>query len=207
MSEEVADILQRPTYMEILLCIVSGKNYATSIAKTLEKKQPTVTEQLKKLEKVNIIRPIKREKSLEYKVNWSLLLDEFYSIINEVMDARKEFLHDVNKIKKYGLKKIVPPSLFRTFLMEYSSTILELGGKKKGFGEIVFSFFAAINNLEKERWKRLIEIFKVDEKSLSFLANLMATELIIIEQTALETYLDTIKGEDNGKSLSKRKNS
>lgn len=46
----VLDTLERPAYVEVLLSIAIGKNYATSIARHLGKKQPTVTEQLARLE-------------------------------------------------------------------------------------------------------------------------------------------------------------
>lgn len=205
MSEEVVDLLQRPTYMEILLCIISGRNYATSIARALKKKQPTVTGQLKRLEKAGLVKPAKREKSLKYEINWPILFEEFYNIIEEVIEERKNFVRDFKRIRKLGLRKIVPSLLFKDFLKDYSSTLLELGGKKKGFGEIVFSFFAALNNLEEEYWRKLIKRFKIDEKAFSSIVNLMATEFTIIEQTTLEVYIDTLKeGEKGGESLSKR---
>ena len=46
------NLLQNPTFVQVLLCIISGKNYATAIARVLKKRQPTITEQLKQLEGV-----------------------------------------------------------------------------------------------------------------------------------------------------------
>jgi DNA-binding transcriptional ArsR family regulator len=191
-NENVLSILENPTYLEVLLSIIIGKNYATAIARYLGKKQPTVTEQLKELEKFKLIRPLKREKSQKYEVNWDLLLETFYDIINETLKLRgKDFLskEEEERIKKIGIKKIVPPMLIKDFLKEYFIFLKDLGGKRKGFDEIIFSFFCALNNLEESSYKKLIRKFGIDEKALKILANLMAFEIYGIEQTALETYL------------------
>jgi len=194
MLDEVLEVLEKPTYTEVLLCIVSGKNYATAIAKFLNKKQPTVTEQLSLLEKLQIIKFKARGKAKEYEVNWDVLLTIFYDIIEEVLDARSDFLSkkEIDKIKKLGIRNIIPPELIKTFLKEYFLTFVELGGKRKGFDEIIFSFFSALNNLEKRYMKRLSKIFGVDEDALYSLANLMEFEISGIEQTAIMTYLDMI---------------
>ncbi|MHA1582144.1 MAG: ArsR/SmtB family transcription factor [Candidatus Baldrarchaeia archaeon] len=200
-SDTIVDLLQKPAYTEVLLCIIGKKNYASVIARILGKKQPTVTEQLKELERANLIKPLKRGKSQRYAVNWDTLLGAFYEIVNEVIEVREEYLEkkDVERIKKVGLEKIVPPRLIKTFLREYFSTFRDLGGKKKAFDELVFSFFAAINSLEKPLWKKLIKKFEIDEKSLSFLASLIEFEMYAIEITALETYLSSDKeGDVNG---------
>lgn len=206
----ISDMLEKPTYAEVLLCIIGGKNYATSIARHLGKKQPTVTEQLKELEKVGLIEPLKREKSQKYEVNWNILLQIFYEIVNEVFNERKEYLTkgEIKRIEKIGLKKIVSPVLIKVFLKEYFSTLMDIGGKRKGFDAIVFSFFGALNNLEKRHWRKLVKEFGIDKKSLSILANLMEFEISGVELTALETYLTfSRKGGGSGKPLPKRKNS
>ena len=194
-SDIIQDLLEKPAYTEVLLSIISGKNYATSIAKCLGKKQPTVTEQLKELEKAGLIKPSKRERSQKYEVKWDILLQVFYEIVNEVFKERKEYLTkaEIKRIENIGLKRVVPPALVKVFLKEYFSTLMDLGGKKKGFDEIVFSFFGALNNLEKRYWRKLIDKFEIDDKSLSILANLMEFEISGIEQTTLMTYLDLIK--------------
>ena len=191
-NENVLSILENPTYLEVLLSIINGKNYATSIARYLGKKQPTVTEQLKELEKFKLIKPLKREKSQKYEVNWDLLLETFYDIISEILTLRGEnFLskEEVIRIKKIGIEKIVPPILIKDFLKEYFITLKDLGGKRKGFDEIIFSFFCALNNMKKSSRKKLIKKFDIDGKALRILANLMAFEIYGIEQTALEAYL------------------
>lgn len=194
-SENVLSILENPAYLEVLLSIIIGKNYATEIAKYLEKKQPTVTEQLKELEKFKLIKPLKREKSQKYEVNWDLLLEVFYDIVKEVFEIRKDdYLtkEEEEKIKKIGINKIVPPILIKDFLKEYFIMLKDLGGKRKGFDEIIFSFFCAINNLEEKSYKKLIKKFGIDGKALGILANLMSFEIYGIEQTTIETYLDSI---------------
>lgn len=200
--DAVIDMLEKPTYTEVLLRVIGGKNnYATSIAKHLKKKQPTVTEQLKEMEKIKLIKPLKREKSKKYEVNWDILLDVFYDIMNEVFEARKDYLTEgeIKRIKKVGLRKIVPPKLIKIFLREYSLTLMDLGGKRKGFDEIIFSFFSALNNLGKPHRQKLIKEFGIDEKGLSILANLMEFEISGIEQTALMGYLSlNSKGDKNG---------
>jgi DNA-binding transcriptional ArsR family regulator len=191
-NENVLSILENPTYLEVLLSIIIGKNYATSIARYLGKKQPTVTEQLKELEKFKLIKPLKREKSQKYEVNWDLLLKIFYDIISEILKLREgDFLskEEEERIKKIGIEKIVPPILIKDFLKEYFIFLKDMGGKRKGFDEIIFSFFCALNNLEESTYKKLIRKFGIDEKALKILANLMAFEIYGIEQTALETYL------------------
>jgi DNA-binding transcriptional ArsR family regulator len=191
-NENVLSILENPTYLEVLLSIIIGKNYATAIARYLGKKQPTVTEQLKELEKFKLIKPLKREKSQKYEVNWDLLLKIFYDIINEILKLREgDFLskEEEERIKKIGIEKIVPPILIKDFLKEYFIFLKDLGGKRKGFDEIIFSFFCALNNLEKASYKKLIKKFGIDGKALRILANLMAFEIYGIEQTTLETYL------------------
>ncbi|RLI74284.1 hypothetical protein DRP04_14850 [Archaeoglobales archaeon] len=190
--DKILSVLERPAYVEVLLCIASGKNYATAIAKTLGKKQPTVTEQLKELENLELIKPVKREKSKNYDLNWNLMLDVFYGILNELVELRKEFFSkkEIQKIKRADLKKVVPPELFKAFLKEYFETFNDLGGKRKGFDEIIFSFFNALENLENKEWKKLVEKFKADEDTLSILSNLISFEISAVEQVALMSLIE-----------------
>jgi len=192
--DEVLEVLEKPTYTEVLFCIISGKNYATAIAKFLNKKQPTVTEQLSLLERLQIIKFKARGKAKEYEVNWDVLLTVFYDIIEQVLDAHSNFFSkkEIERIKKLGIKNIVPLEFIKTFLKEYFLTFVELGGKRKGFDEIIFSFFSALNNLEKSYMKKLARIFRIDENALYSLANIMEFEISGIEQTAIITYLDMI---------------
>jgi len=185
--DRILDLLKRPAYVELLLCIASGRNYATAIARTLGKSQPTVTEQLKELENLELIRPVKRDKSKKYEVNWDLLLKIFYKIVDETIELRKEFLlkRERIKIRELGLRNLIPPRLLKSFLKEYFYTLIDLGGKRKGFDEIIFSFFNALDNLEEKEWKKLVRKFNINEEALSTLAHIISFEISAIEQVAL----------------------
>ncbi len=185
-------MLENPTYVEVLLCIISGKNYATAISRILKKKQPTVTEQIKQLERAGLIKPLKRRKAQKYEVDWGLLLDVFYNVVRDVIKLREEFLEseDLKEIERTNLQEIIPKALVEGFLKEYFDTLRELGGKRKGFDEIIFSFFSAMNKLDKFNWKRLVKSFRIDKKILADIANALEFEIYGIEQTALMTYLD-----------------
>lgn len=196
--DEVSDVLENPTYLEVLLCILTGRNYATAIARCLKKKQPTVTEQLKVLERHNLIKPLKRGKSQRYEVNLRVLLDIFYDIIGQVLNIRREFIkkRELKKIEKTELDKIIPPELITNFLKEYFETFLEMGGKRKGFDEIIFSFFCAINNLEDSYRRKLVKKFNIDGKLLEPIANLMELEMSGLEEAALIVCLETTKEDE-----------
>ena len=189
--KEILELLEKPPYLEVLLCIASGKNYASSIARYLGKKQPTVTEQLMELERAGLIRIAKRGKAKCYRVNWRLLLDVFYDVVLGVIKLRKEYLDPRFKVNKKDLKKILPGKLLKSFLKEYLVTFVELGGKRKGFDELIFTFFSAMNHLEEKYWKKLVKKYDVaEEKKLKHIAELMEMEIFCIEYTVLIGILD-----------------
>ena len=189
--DDVLQLLENSTFVEILLCIISGKDYATAIARVLKKRQPTVTEQLKQLERVGLIKALKRRKAQKYEVDWDLLLDVFYDVVEDVIELRREYLasDELRKIEQTNLQGIIPRGLVKGFLKEYFDTLIDLGGKKKGFDEIIFSFFSAINRLDERDWKRLVRSFKIDETIFSVIANAVEFEIYGVEQTALATFL------------------
>ncbi|HLH45202.1 MAG TPA: hypothetical protein VKV31_00295 [bacterium] len=205
--EATLELLEKPACIEVLFCIISSKNYAATIVRELKKKQPTVTEQLKELEKVGLIKPLQREKSQKYKVNWDLLLWVFYDVINEAFeDSMVRCLlitkKEMNRIKEIGVERIVPPPLIKTFLQEYFTAFKELGGKRKEFDEIIFSFLAALSNLRKISWRKLVKKFGLDVEILATLANLMEFEIGEIGQVALGTDLDCMsKGGKDGQPV------
>ncbi|MCD6241584.1 hypothetical protein J7K27_08785, partial [Candidatus Bathyarchaeota archaeon] len=86
------------------------------------------------------------------------------------------------------------PKLVKSFLTEYLSFFVEFGGKAKGFDEIIFSFFSAINHLDKPYWKLLREKFGVDEESLAALADMMEFEIYGPEMSALTMLLESRSG-------------
>jgi len=197
--DKALDLLERPAYVQVLLCVANGRDYATSIAKFLKKKQPTVTEQLQELKDVGLVFELERGKYKRFKVNWDLLLKIFYDVINQLLDLRKDSIVDVDvewatRIKNAKLEKVVPPELVKSFLTEYFSFFIEFGGKAKGFDEIIFSFFSAINHLDRSYWKLLAEKFGVDEKLLAALADMMEFEIYGMEMSALTMLLESGSG-------------
>lgn len=201
-TDDVTDVLENPTYVAILLCIINGENYAMAISKTLEKRQPTVTEQLKELERVGLIKALKRRKAQCYEVNWDLLLDVFYGAVSGILELREKYLahgwkRELALIKKVNLQGIIPKALVEVFLKEYFTTFLAVGGKAKGFDEIIFSFFAAIYRLSKSKLRKLAVSAGIDEKVLLAVAHAAEFELYGTEIVALENVLDTV---DNDKS-------
>jgi len=186
-------VLRNTTFWEIILAIIRGKNYATAIARDLGKKQPTVTEQLEVLRKSQLIRPAKREKAQRYELNWEAILRAFYEVVFEALDFvskfRKRLAPEIRRLKithVQDLKKVIPEELIKSFLKEYSTTIAAFGGKKKTFDELVFSFFCALSNLERQHWSLLCKKFNVsDEKALLTIAEVLEFEIYGIELTAL----------------------
>ncbi len=190
-TKKTLALLENPTYFEILLCVIGGKNYATAIARYLGKTQPTVTEQLSLLEKEDIIVLKKRGRAKEYEVNWKLLLKIFYDITSEIIKGRQDFLtkEEGEILRKVKLKEIIPPEFFKEFLREYSSAA-ELAAKRKGYDEIIFSFFSALNHLDAPYRKKLVQKFNIDDTTLRVISRLMEFEVNGVEQTAIITSLD-----------------
>ena len=196
--DKALDLLERPAYVQVLLCVASGKDYATSIARFLKKKQPTVTEQLQELKNAGLIRELERGKYKRFKVNWDLLLKVFYDTVSQLLDLRKFFI-DVDakwaeKLRKAKLEGVVPPELVKSFLTEYFSFYVDFGGKAKGFDEIIFSFFSAINHLDRRYWKLLVSKFEIDEESLAALADMVEFEIYGPEMSALTMLLESESG-------------
>ena len=151
------------------------------------------------LKDAGLVLELERGKYKRFKVNWELLLKIFYDVINQLLDLRKDSIVDVDvewatRIKNAKLEKIVPPELVKSFLTEYFSFFVEFGGKAKGFDEIIFSFFSAINHLDKPYWKRLIENFGVNEELLEALADIMEFEIYGTEMSALTMLLESESG-------------
>lgn len=190
---EKLEILRKPAYLETLLSIAEGKDYASSIADYLDKKQPTVSEQLKKLEELGLIKQSERGRAKKYEVCWGDLLRVFYTIVKKGINLRGMYFQgkDQENLKK-SLREIVPPELVKkTLLKEYMSNFRAIGGKKKGFDELIFSFFGALNNLESKYIKKLVEIFKVqDKEDLLDLAHIMEFEIWGVEMNAITCYLE-----------------
>lgn len=184
---EVMDLLERYTFFEVLLCVIGGKNYSSAIAKTLKKSQPTVTEQLTRLRATQIIKALNRGNAQTFEVNWELLFEIFYNIVYQTVTVRKECFqeNEIKRLTRASLEGIVPRSLFKDFLREYYYTFRDSGGKKKGFDEIIFSFFLALAELDKADWKKIINQYGIDGDILATVSNALGFEVYGIEQTAL----------------------
>lgn len=187
--EETLGLLERPSHVEILLCVISGKDYASSIARFLDKKQPTVTEQLIELKQINLIKPLKRRKAQRYEVNWNLLLEIFYETVYDVLINREEYLRGIElaEIKPIHMPLIIPQELIKAFLKGYLPTLKDVGGKRKSFDELIFSFFCAMNNLDKHDWNKIVKQFDINEKKFSSIANAMEFEIYGVELVVLQT--------------------
>lgn len=186
-------ILEKPHYQDILFCIMQNKNYSSIIARTLNKKQSIITEQLKDLEKVNLIEPLKRTKSQKYQINWTLILRVFYDIIKEVLINRKEYFvdRDIEKIDQVGVEIIIPQELIIEFLKNYFSTLSDVGGKRKSFDELVFSFFLALNKLDENKLDektldKIMKKYRIDKNMFLNIADIMCIELYITELITLQ---------------------
>lgn len=188
---DAKDLLENYTFVEVLLCVISGKTYSSAIAKALKKSQPTVTEQLKKLESAQLIKALIRKKAQEYEVNWDLMFEIFYDKVYDAITYREDYLdEDIKKITRASLEGIVPRNLFKGFLKEYYHTLHDVGGIKKDFDGIISSFFLALEELDKKMWKKLLTQYAIDGDNLALVANVLACENYVVEQTALQGLLE-----------------
>ena len=186
-TDEQWDILESPTYLETYLLVGAGTNYASAIAKKLRKKQPTVTEQLKVLQRTGLIRPLEREKSQRFSVDWDPVIAAFSLVAMDVLTHRDrgDGGRLLSRVKEAKLEKLLPEELLRRFLVEYISVYLDVGGKRKGLQELIFSFFRGIGDVDRKEWNDLVRMFHLDGKLLSEVAFAVAIEVSITEQTAL----------------------
>lgn len=51
---------EKQEYFDVLLYILYGSDYASSIAEDMGKTQPTITEQLQKMEELDLVEPLKK---------------------------------------------------------------------------------------------------------------------------------------------------
>ena len=149
-------LLENPTYFEIAIAISDEYNYATKIAKFLDKKQATVTEQLKLLEENKIIIPEKRGLSQVYSINWQILLGAFKEVTVEIIRRQQKFIgHSIIDLRKFSIENALPHELIRHFLQKYSAELALIGATPKPLSVLVPSMVIAINNLTDIKLKRL----------------------------------------------------
>ena len=192
-SDVREDLLEKTGYVDVLLSIIGGHDYPTAIAKVLEKKQPTVTEQLGELKAAGLVSLGERKKAQRYVVEWSALMEEFEGFVFDILEGRKEYGFEKlqAKVKKVGVASLVPLDLLRIFLRQYFSVLLDVGGVTKGYYEICLSFFKALEDLDRKDYQLLVSTFKIDGKLLGELAELMALEISVVELEALQAYIGT----------------
>ena len=179
--------MENPTLLEIFLLVGQGTNFASAIAKKLEKKQPTVTEQLKMLESIGLVKPLERGKAQRYAVDWGPIVESFYSVADEALRSRNrydggEFL---SRVETAGLSRLFPAEFIQRFLQEYISVLLDIGGKRKGLRELVFAFFRGIVDLDKNEWRGLVRKYDLNSRLAQDVAYGVAIENSVVEQTAL----------------------
>ncbi|KXA91697.1 hypothetical protein AKJ64_04590 [candidate division MSBL1 archaeon SCGC-AAA259E17] len=199
-TNQIEKLLSVPEYMAVFLFVAGGNNYASAIAKRLDKKQPTASKQLKKLEETELIEVAERGKAKKFKVNWDIFFEMFYNHLNSSLEYRKgtliEDIKDINSLQEEGLRNLVPPELVKTVFKGYTSGIEVVGGgRKKGFGEMVMSFFSALKNMHEEiegenYWEKLIEEYNVgNEDKLYELADTMEIYNWFLEYNAITSRL------------------
>ena len=200
-TDEQWDILENPTYLETYLLVGAGTNYASAIAKKLRKKQPTVTEQLKVLQRARLVRPLEREKSQKFSVDWEPVIASFYMVVLDVLTHRDRADGGklLSRVKEAKVENLLPEEFVRRFLIEYISVYLSVGGKRKGLQELIFGFFRGINDVDRKEWNDLVRMFHLDGKLLSDVAFAVAIEVSIMEQTALSTLAILNRDEDKAK--------
>lgn len=200
-------ILEKPEYFDVVLSILVGNDYASGIARTLGKKQPTITEQLNTLEKQGIVEVIRREKSKRFRVRSEILCEYTYSMIEIFRDFREKDdvygLFTAEKLKEIDRKSIeeaVPCDLIMSFFEYYAVGRIDLGigGKVKNIGDIIIAFFGALDSLggdDKKEISYLKREFSINSKVFDSIVELMSFESFRMELVAITTLLDTKKRE------------
>ncbi|MEM0144015.1 MAG: hypothetical protein QXL94_08790 [Candidatus Parvarchaeum sp.] len=193
------DILEKPEYLELLLAVAAGYDYASKIANFFRdngriighgKKQPTITEQLHALKKLGFLKEKEYTKAKIYEVNFSRITARFYFVAETALKDIKYTLgtetYDV--INEVGVRNIIKEKLIRDFIISYldSLTVGMIAIKHKGISELVLGFFAAIKKLNKEDLRKLAKKYKVNEQYLLLLAEFISFYSYIPEFTSLQ---------------------
>ena len=197
-------ILEIPEYLELLLAVANGYNYASKIAAYFSKegeiighgkKQPTITEQLHTLKKYGLVKEKGYSKSKIYEINWDKTVRAFYRIINIALDdivyAWSE--KDSKALKKIGVQNIVPTELIKDFFISHVDS-LTVGGtavKHKGISELTLGFFAAIIQLEDKYVNKLVKRYSINKAGLLKIADFInyysyLPELLTLEDISMD---------------------
>ena len=196
---EDRNILETPEYLELLLTVANGYNYASKIALYFSeegkiighgKKQPTITEQLHTLEKYDLIRKKEYSKAKLYEINWDPIIKTFYHIVDAALnDITYVFgAKDSKKLKKIGLQNILPNDFIRDFFSLHgeSLTIGIIAVKHKGLSELVLGFFSAILKLDKKELDKLVKRYSINRQGLLEISNFISKYSYFHESHTLE---------------------
>src|SRR5208283_120268 len=168
-------LLDKSEYTEVLLSLLRGNTYASKIANDLRKAQPTISVQLKDLEKKKIVKRLARGNAQEYEVSWNELYKMIGSIINPRMfrkDGRlTKMLHREGATSEFlEAAKWVGTSLpefLKRFITQYAVHLKKVDAAEDGknekrkkknpnFEEIILSFFVAICFVRLNELNRLV---------------------------------------------------
>lgn len=198
--------LEKQEYFDVLLYILDGSDYASKIAKEMGKTQPTITEQLQKMEELELVESLKKGKSKRYQVNYEALSEYVYTLVEEYRDYRKKHNdlgrfddEKLDRLDEAAIRTALPIELIADFFNYYAIGIVDLvGGKIKPIDEVVVSFFGAVDSLEEEYYSRLIKDYKIRKKSFNTVVDFMAFESIEKEKVAVLTMLELKEDEKKG---------
>lgn len=206
LTDKQTEILEKKEHFLILLQISFGINYASSLARNLGKKQPTVTKQLSDLEELGIIVSSERGKSKKFNIKYEVLCEYAYDLIDDFrvrrISQRDHYYifpkEELKELYRSSIERALPCELIADFFDSYSIAILDfVPGRYKRIDELFFAMFGAMDNLKPKEKKRMVELYKVDQKKLDLVIELMSMEAIEKERVALRTAIDTRKNLTN----------
>lgn len=226
--DDIIDTLERPTYLQNILCIINGKNYATAIAKELNKNHSTVSGQLYNLEKLGLIKRLKRDKANRYCVQWNVILECFYTyiergikkIINHIRNDEGEVLtgfgHLNSELANINVRKTLHPDFIMHYFKTYSqvfSLLVDKSREDKSFSDFVHGFFLTLSNMvnpEKDSkangLEKILEEYDVDKDSFYFLIGYMKDKRFGIEVLIMPSFLESSLSNNLDKTNEKEEN-
>ena len=194
--------LEKQEYFDVLLYILYGSDYASRIAEDMGKTQPTITEQLQKMEELDLVEALKKGKSKRYQVKYEKLAEYVYSLIEEYRDYRKVHndpgkfdKRELEKLNETVIRKALPIDLIADFFQYYAIGLDVAGGKVKAIDEVIVSFFGAVDSLEDKDYNELIKKYKIPKSSFATIVDIMGFESIYKEKVAVLTMLESKENE------------
>ena len=186
LNRKLISTLEKPEYVAILLEIMGGTDYASSIARELDKKQPTITDELAQLEQLGIVQVAKRTKAKKYRVNMDVLAEAVYSMIEEFRDYWLETdslgILSNSKLEKLGrraIERAMPDAFIKDFFENYAVGIVGvIPGEVRGISDIVRSFFGALDALDNKEYDRLLRAYELRKNTLDLIVRFMSFDTI-----------------------------